>query len=151
MIFLLFFVNQMILQKQNSSDCGPIAILNAFYSLHGYFPNCNLARRMKTNDEGTEIHMMSRNGILKLGKMIFRKKKILKLKKFIIIYVLNEAFIKHYVFVERTGNEYYACNYTPDEKMFFNTILSKKKFVEEFFKYRQGYYPSYPIAWKIEK
>jgi hypothetical protein len=144
----------MILQKVNSNNCGPVSIINAFYNLYGHFPNCNswrLAGRLETNNEfGTEPWMMEENGLIKLGKMIFRREKILELEKFIILYIIDET-LAHYVFVERTGNEYYVYNYTTEDDRFVNKSLNGDEFEKEFFKYRRDEELDYPIAWKIEK
>lgn len=141
----------MLLQYDDSS-CGPIAIMNACEYLN---KKCGRTRRTihklrtvcKTNEDvGTMRWNIENNGVLNLGKAIYNKEHIKKMKAFILLYSGDK--FAHYVFVVNRGFYYTVYNYIHKDQ-YVHKILSVSEFDELLMANPKIYGLDYPVAWKI--
>lgn len=153
----------------------PIALVNAYYYLHGKYPfDCSsrypqsqintLAERCKTTCEnGTRPSRMKLIRIVKLGIPVRMRYKIMEMKQFILLYSLRYEgeFGAHYVFVVKKDNRYHVyngchrgTNLTPSE--FYRNYLSYNPMCNADYDEGNSYTEwacemEFPIAWEVSK
>ena len=141
----------MLLQYDESS-CGPIAIMNACEYLN---KKCGRTRRTvhklreicDTNEYvGTMRWNIENNGVLNLGKAVYIKERIKKMKAFILLYSGVE--FAHYVFVVNNNVNYTVYNYIHNDQ-YVHKILSTSEFDDLLRANPIIDGLNYPVAWKI--
>lgn len=137
-------------------SCGPISLINAFiYSEEKYPPisTCKLKHECSTSEYGTERWNMMKNTLIKLDKKpVYNKKKIQKMKAFILLYSFSDL-NAHYVFVIKKNEECYKIfnYYNVKDNSYMHIKMNPKEFLDSLLKNNRINDLDYPLAWEIMK
>ena len=133
-------------------SCGPIALQNAYFHLHGEYPKVSIKKLCETcsttYEFGTWRWDLHKNGLMHLNKGVYDVNKIVNMDAFILLYSFAEKYA-HYVFVVNRGDYYFVYNYCDLETDYTHKMMPRDEFRNILRGNPRVYDLDYPIAWEV--